>query len=128
MIYSLDRILTLDILANDTFKMPDSFSPTQFFREYFGVIIDEEQSVEKVTIKVSSAQANYMRSLSMHHSQQEIERTSEFSIFRMLVKPTYDFQQEILKNGEDIEVLEPLWLRNKIADKIKRMWNKYNQK
>ena len=61
-------------------------------------------------------------------SQQEIERTSEFSIFRMLVKPTYDFQQEILKNGEYIEVLEPLWLRNKIADKIKGMWNKYNQK
>ena len=23
----------------------------------------------------------------------------------MAVKPTYDFQQEILKNGEDIEVL-----------------------
>ena len=62
----------------------------------------------------------------MHHSQQEIERASEFSIFRMLVKPTYDFQQEILKNGEDIEVLEPLWLRNKLADKIKGMWNNYN--
>ena len=62
----------------------------------------------------------------MHHSQQEIERTSEFSIFRIAIKPTYDFQQEILKNGEDIEVLEPFWLRNKITDKIKGMWNKYN--
>ena len=61
----------------------------------------------------------------MHHTQQEIERTSEFSIFRIAIKPTFDFQQEILKNGEDIEVLEPLWLRNKITDKIKEMWNKY---
>ena len=61
-------------------------------------------------------------------SQQEIERTSEFSIFQIVIKPTYDFQQEILKNGEDIEVLEPLWLRNKMANKIKGMWNKYNQK
>jgi predicted DNA-binding transcriptional regulator YafY len=108
--------------------MPDSFNPTEFFSEYYGVIVDEEQSVEKVTIKVSSAQANYLRSLSMHHTQQEIERTSEFSIFRIAIKPTFDFQQEILKNGEDIEVLEPLWLRNKITDKIKGMWNKYNQK
>ena len=64
----------------------------------------------------------------MHHSQQEIERTSEFSIFRIVIKPTYDFQQEILKNGEYIEVLKPLWLRNKITDKIKGMWNKYNLK
>ena len=128
MIYSLDRIHTLDILANEKFKMPDSFNSTQFFSEYYGVIVDEEQTVEKVTIKVSSAQANYLRSLPMHHSQQEIERTCEFSIFRIAIKPTYDFQQEILKNGEDIEVLEPLWLRNKMANKIKGMWNKYNQK
>ena len=64
----------------------------------------------------------------MHHSQQEIEKSNEFSIFQIIVKPTYDFQQEILKNGEHIEVLEPLCLRNKIADKIKGMWNKYNPK
>ena len=128
MIYSLDRILTLDILANDIFKMPDSFNPNEFFSEYYGVIIDEEQTVEEIKLKVSAAQANYLRSLPMHHSQQEIEKSSEFSIFQIIVKPTYDFQQEILKNGEDIEVLAPLWLRNKIADKIKGMWNKYNQK
>ena len=128
MIYSLDRIITLDVLADEKFKMPDSFNPTEFFSEYYGVIVDEEQTVEKVTIKVSSAQANYLRSLPMHYSQQEIERTSEFSIFQIVIKPTNDFLQEILKNGEDIEVLEPLWLRNKIVNKIKGMWNKYNQK
>ena len=43
------------------------------------------------------------------------------------LRPTFDFQQEILWNGEDVEVLEPLWLRKEIAGKIKRMWNKYNK-
>ena len=127
MIYSLDRIHTLDILANEKFKMPDSFNPTQFFSEYYGVIVDEEQTIEKVTIKVSSAQANYLRSLPMHYSQQEIERTSEFSIFQIVIKPTNDFLQEILKNGEDIEVLEPLWLRVTISDRIKEMYDKYQK-
>ena len=42
-------------------------------------------------------------------------------------RPEYDFQQELLWNGEDMEVLEPLWLRKEIAGKIKRMWNKYNE-
>ena len=37
------------------------------------------------------------------------------------------FQQEILWNGEDMEVLEPLWLREEMAGKIKRMWNKYKE-
>jgi predicted DNA-binding transcriptional regulator YafY len=39
----------------------------------------------------------------------------------------FDFQQELLWNGEDMEVLEPLWLRKEIAGKIKRMWNKYKE-
>lgn len=43
------------------------------------------------------------------------------------LRPEYDFQQELLWNGEDMEVLEPLWLRKEIAGKIKRMWNKYNE-
>ena len=33
--------------------------------------------------------------------------------------------QEILHNGEDMEVLEPLWLRKEIARKIEKMWDKY---
>ena len=37
----------------------------------------------------------------------------------------FDFYQEILSNGEDIEVLEPLWLRKEIAGMINGMWNKY---
>ena len=48
----------------------------------------------------------------------------DYSIFSFYLKPTFDFQQEILWNGEDIEVLEPLWLRKEITGKIKRMWNK----
>ena len=31
-----------------------------------------------------------------------------------------------LWSGENMEVLEPLWLRKEIAGKIKRMWNKYS--
>ena len=66
-----------------------------------------------------------MRDLPMHESQQETERTEEYSIFEYRLRPTFDFQQEILWNGEDVEVLEPLWLRKEIAAKIARMWNKY---
>ena len=33
----------------------------------------------------------------------------------------------ILWNGEDMEVIEPLWLRKEIAGKIKRRWKKYNK-
>lgn len=62
----------------------------------------------------------------MHESQREIERNEKYSVFRMQVRPTFDFQQEILWNRDEIEVLKPLWLRKEIAGIVKRMWNKYN--
>jgi predicted DNA-binding transcriptional regulator YafY len=65
--------------------------------------------------------------LQIHKTQDEIERNEEYSIFEYFLRPTFDFQQEILWNGEDMEVLEPLWLREEIAEKIKRMWNKYKE-
>jgi len=78
-------------------------------------------------LKVSAGQANYIRDLKLHESQEEIERNEEFSIFKYCLRPSFDFTQEILWNGEDIEVIEPLWLRQEIAEKIKRMWNKYKE-
>lgn len=125
MIYSLDRILHLELLADTRFKMSDSFNPTEYFGEYYGVIIDSDYDVEKVKLKVSASQANYLRSLPLHHSQQEIQTTDEYSVFELRIRPTFDFYQEILWNGEFMEVLEPLWLRKEIAGKIEKMWKKY---
>lgn len=83
--------------------------------------------IEKVRIKVNSGLANYPRDLPLHELQQETEQTDGYSIFELQVRPTIDFQQELLCNGENHEVLEPLWLRKEIAGKIKRMWNQYKE-
>lgn len=64
----------------------------------------------------------------MHYSQQEKERNEEYSIFELYVRPTFDFQQEILWNGEDMEVLQPIWLRQEIVEKLQRMCESYKHK
>ena len=60
-----------------------------------------------------------------HQTQREIERTDEYSIFTVRLRPTFDFRQEILSQGSDIEVLEPKWFRDEVAEISKHMWNKY---
>ena len=54
-----------------------------------------------------------------------MEHNEEYSIFKYYLRPTFDFMQEILWNGEDVEVLEPLSLREEMAGIINRMNNKY---
>ena len=82
---------------------------------------------QTVKLKVSAGQANYIRDLALHESQKERERNNEYSTFTYRLRPTFDFQQELLWHGEDMEVLEPEWLRKEIAGRIERMWNKYKE-
>ena len=119
-IYSLDRVLNAS-LTEESFKYPKDFSPEVYFQDCFGVIRDDDLEVETVKLKVNSDQSNYLRSLPLHPSQEEIETNDDYSIFTLRVRPTFDFYQELLKNGETLEVLEPTWLRKDFKDIVKRM-------
>ena len=125
-IYALDRINDLRT-TDETFDMPKDWDANDFFNGCYGIIADQTMKPQPVKLKVVAGQANYIRDLRMHESQEEIERNDEFSIFTFFLRPSFDFQQELLWNGEDMEVLEPHWLRKEIAGKIKRMWNKYKE-
>lgn len=126
LVYCLDRMRDFR-LSSHIFEYPTDFSPQEYFEGCIGVITGDGCDIQKVRLKVSSGQANYFRDLPLHESQEETEQTEDYSIFEYQLRPTFDFQQEILRNGEDVEVIEPIWLRKEIAGKIKRMWNKYNK-
>ena len=52
-----------------------------------------------------------MNTLPLHHSQREELRTPEYSEFSFFIAITYDFIQELRKQGSNLEVLEPEQLR-----------------
>ena len=126
-VYALDRILDL-ALTDKRFKMPKSFDPAAFFEDFYGIIAYENPEVETVKLKMSANQSNYLRSLPLHRSQKEVERNDDYSVFELSLCPEFDFQQEILSHTPNIEVLEPQWLREEIADKIKTLCEKYSNK
>ena len=123
-IYSLDRIHKIEE-TTDTFVYPDDFNPEAYFDGCFGIIHVKDIPIEKVVLKVDSGQANYMRALPLHESQKEVERTPNYSIFTLKIRPTFDFIQELLWNGAAVEVVEPQWLRNEMKDMASEMLKKY---
>lgn len=123
-IYSLDRIISLH-KENDRFAYPKDFDPEEFFYGCFGVIACDGTKVETVELQVTEDQANYIRSLPLHESQKEIYRCEAYSVFRYSVRPTYDFMQEVLSHGADVEVLAPIWFRQQVADVAGDMWKIY---
>ena len=123
---ALDRILMLE-KTEETFTMPKDWDAEEYFDGFIGVLCYDDCKKEIVKIKVSTSQANYLRSLKLHESQEEVERNEDYSIFTYFLRPTYDFIQELLWNGEEVEVLEPQWLRNEMRGRIERMLDLYKE-
>ena len=112
-IYALDRIHALSQTGN-AFVMPKDFSPEEYFYNSFGIISQDNCPPEIVELKVYGTQKEYFRTLPLHHSQEEVENADGYSIFRYYLSPTYDFIQEILSHGCEVEVLSPQHLRDEV--------------
>jgi len=121
-IYSLDRFVDMEELE-EHFEIPKGFDAEEYFGNYFGVIIGEEP--EDVKIRVVPDQVKYFRTLPLHGSQRETVQEDGSSVFSYHIAPTFDFVQEILSHGADVEVLEPAELRESIADIIAGMASRY---
>ena len=121
-IYSLDRFVDMEELE-EHFEIPKDFDAEEYFGNYFGVIIGEEP--EDVKIRVVPDQVKYFRTLPLHGSQRETVQEDGSSVFSYHIAPTFDFVQEILSHGADVEVLEPIELRESIADNVAGMASRY---
>lgn len=121
-IYALDRMTMME-LADETFEMPEDFSPQAYFSEYFGVLT-VDTPMAHVVIRAHNFTPNYLRTLPLHHSQRELTSTEHYTDFSFDIRPTADFLGQLLSHGDGIEVLEPADLRQKmkqlIANNLKR--------
>ena len=124
-VYALDRFVDMEELDQD-YEIPSDFDAEGFFSNYFGIIVSEEPA--EVKLRVEPFQANYFRTLPLHHSQKEAEPVDGWPVFTYRIATTFDFIQEILSKGPDVEVLAPQSLRQDIADTAAAMHQLYSEK
>ena len=125
MIYSLDRILDLEV-SEKTFYYPEEFNPQSYFDACFGIVADDDIGIETVQLKVYAPQDKYFDALPLHHSQRTVEVTEGHTVYEYRIRPTYDFVQELLSHGADVEVLQPSLLGSRLGDIAKEMVAVYN--
>ena len=111
--YGLDRITHATIL-DKTFVMKKDFDMKEFYKGCTG-IIPSDDPIEHVVLIAYGTASDYLRTLPLHKSQQEIGNNEESTTFSYDVKLTYDFLQLIMQQGDQVEVLEPKSLRDRCA-------------
>lgn len=123
-IYALDRITELTE-TNDHFNLDPSFDAEFFFKNYFGVFIGEDEKPTRIVLRAYGKMIPLIRSLPKHQSQNEISTTEQYSDFEYYLAPTFDFRQEILKEGHELEVIEPKSLRKTMHDELMKAIDRY---
>ena len=81
-----------------------------------------------VKIKAFGTEPNYLRSVPMHHSQQEIETGEGYAVFQLQIYPyAWEFKQELFSRIDQIEVLEPQKLRDEMLFYINKVKARYEE-
>ena len=122
-VYALDRVKQL-IETEETFQFPEDFNTEAFFRDCYGVMNTDDKA-QRIVIRANAPYMNYVRTLPLHHSQKEIKTTDQYADFEFYLKPTFDFRQELLAQGHDVEVLLPAQLREEMKEMLEKMLGQY---
>lgn len=109
-VYALDRIIKVEDTGK-FFRLNKDFNIDEYFAGCCGVITSDAP-MERVVILAYEGFANYLRTLPLHSSQKELKSNDECTYFEYHVKPTFDFYQLLLAQGDQLEVLEPESVRS----------------
>lgn len=126
--YAIDRLPCCTIM-NKKFKMPKDFSAEEYFEHCVGVFLgkDEKERKPQLTLlKTTHTQSEYLQTLPLHKSQNLVVEEKEYSIFSYYLLPTDELATRILMMGDQVEVLQPLMLRDKVKTKVAKLMEIYN--
>ena len=116
-VFAFDRIQEVNI-TEQKFTMPEGLNVDNYFFNNFGIIQQDDIKPETIRLKFIAEQGVYIETKPLHRSQRLVNKNSESMIFELYLKPSFDFFQEILSYGSDVEVLTPESLQKEVTKRV----------
>ena len=92
-----------------------------------GVFISPEDKVERVVLQVQTSLAPYIQTVPIHPSQQVLQENPGGLLLEMQLIINPELEREILGYGEQVEVMEPAWLRRRMQERAELLLKKYSK-
>ena len=100
---------------------------TDYFDEMIGVSKDSNAEPTLVKLWVSPVSWPYVRTKPLHGTQKKVSEDATGAVITIEVYLNYELEQLILSFGENMEVLEPEWFREKIKMRIGKGLERYGE-
>ena len=121
---ALDRIVKFS-RANVPFIPNITINFNEYFNDIIGVTLpDDHLEVEKIILKFDAERFPYVVNKPIHHSQIILDEKS-FTI-QLTIRPNKELESRIFSYGGQVEVIQPLWLREQIKNKYKEIIRIYS--
>ena len=125
---ALDRIHSLEIAKEESYRENTVFDPVTFFDDLVGVTKNTGSRAEVVRFWVDRLNAPYVETKPLHKSQRVVERQKDGSIvFEIEVVINQELRREICGFAEGIRVLSPPVLVHQMASKFQQANDLYRQ-
>ena len=134
--FALDRLVEIEFKTGYTFK-PCETDLEERFEEIIGVTFNEEVPLTQILFWVSDAIKGYIHTKPIHGSQIHIkgDRADKLHILYSQLqsgdfltiecRENFELIRELTAWGDDLIVLTPVSLRDRIVDRINRMKTRY---
>lgn len=123
-IFALDRIESL-INAGLPYEDTD-IDFEEYFENVIGVTISDKP-VERVELWVDTQQLNYLKTKPLHRSQCIYYEDEKGGRVEYDVIPNFELEQAILSQGEHVKVLAPESLKERIAERVRKLHQNYEE-
>ena len=118
----LDRITSISP-AKETY-VDSAIEWDEYFDDVIGVTLTDEKP-EKIVLRFSAKQYPYIKSKPIHGSMKMV--SDDEGIVSINVIPNYELEALIGSFSNDVEVISPQWLREKIANNYRELAELYSK-
>lgn len=122
--FALDRIRAIQATTARFYHHPD-FDTNRYFRDIIGVSVPENGQVEEVLLEATPRRSKYIQTKPLHHSQRLLQEAPGRSVFAFSLIPNYELESLILSFGEEVRVLAPERLAERIAQRAQSLMAQY---
>ena len=125
----LDRIQSIEKKDGQFEKSPVDFEGKMdygYFDDIVGVTIPKDSKIEEIVLKIDKTIWPYIESKPFPSQQSKVEKDGDDFLVRLKLIPNNELESKILEWGEHIEIIKHDFLRDKLRERVKKLFDNYN--
>ena len=121
--FALDRITGFENVPGIDYIDSHKPDPDTYFKNTIGITLNNAGPAT-ILLKFTGSQLPYIRSQPFHESQEIVDETPGSMTIQLSLTLNYELESRILSYGDEVEVIQPAVLKDKIRSRIAAAYNK----